>query len=770
MIKRILLAAGVLFGTLGAYAQNTKVCGTDHHYEEQKALNPELKAAEAQAKATWNAYKQSNEYKAALSKTHKKSGAPKYIIPVVVHVFYGSSGSSDNISDAQVQSEIDFLNKSFRNLNADSVNRRVGDVDGVPYDFKQTAGDAEIEFRLARKDPNGNCTNGIVRVQTASFADGNDNLKRTSVWDTKRYFNIWVVNNINRGPGLAVAGYAQFPFFAGGSWSALTDGVMVINREFGNIGTSTPGQTPNVTTTTHEAGHWLGLFHPFQAQDSCELENDGVDDTPPTFFSPSTTEPLRNRCNNPSFNTCVNDKYTITVYDTFVKQFVRDSVTFDSTVYIPRDSLRPWDRPDMQENFMDYFIGNCASNMFTKQQIARMHLCIELYRRQMVSQENMIATGVLDPVSPCAPTPAFGITVNNLPTYERQTCMGIAINFVDLSYNGTVGTSFEWDFGEGATPQTSTAKNPIGVTYSTPGSKTITMKVTNATGTTTRVFENAITIASSSSINYAAYLPDYPMISDGWSFKGDAIRQWEEVTNGAYSGMKGIRLRGNNSGMTGTAYSIVSPSFDLSNSTTPYIRFNYAFAPNTVGTSTSTDQMVVQYSTNCGLYWSPLRTIGGATLQTVVSPLSSLVDFVPVNQSQWKEALVSGATIPKSANVRFRINFFNEGGNNLYLDNFSFGKNVGLDDLSAADISLTVYPNPFSTTTQISYNLPASAQTTVEVYDIVGKKVADLFDGKQTEGVQQITFDRTAFNLTNGMYFVKIKVGDSIITQKILVN
>jgi PKD repeat protein len=762
MIKRILLAAGVLFGTLGAYAQNTKVCGTDHHYEEQKALNPELRAAEAQAKATWNAYKQSNDYKAALSKSHKKSGAPKYIIPVVVHVFYGVAGSSDNISDAQVQSEINFLNKSFRNLNADSVNRRAGDVDGVPYDFKQTAGDAEIEFRLARKDPNGNCTNGIVRVQSAQFADGNDNLKKTSVWDTKRYFNMWVVSNINRGPGLAVAGYAQFPFFAGGSWSALTDGVMVINREFGNVGTSTPGQTPNVTTTTHEAGHWLGLYHPFQAQDSCESENDGVDDTPPTFFAPSTNEPLRNRCNIPGFNTCNNDKYPIRLYDTIY--------TPTDTTIIISDSLIAWDRPDMQENFMDYFVGNCASNMFTKQQIARMHLCIELYRRQMVSQENLVATGVLDPASPCAPTPAFGITVNNLTAYERQACVGTAINFVDLSYNGTVGTSFEWNFGEGATPQTSTVKNPIGVTYATPGNKTITMKVTNATGTTTKVFENALSIASSSSINYSAYLPDYPMESDGWLFKGDAIRQWEEVTNGAFSGMKGIRLRGNNSGMTGTAYSVVSPSFDFTNATTPYIKFNYAFAPNTVGTSVSTDQMVIQYSTNCGLFWSNLRTISGATLQTVTSPLTSLVDFVPVNQTHWKETIVSGTNIPKQANVRFRINFFNEGGNNLYLDNFSFGKNVGLDDLNANDISLKVYPNPFTTTTLISYNLPAAAQTTVEVYDIVGKKVAGLFDGKQTEGVQQLSFDRTAFNLTNGMYFVKIKVGDSIITQKVLVN
>ena len=171
MIKKILLGASLLLGTFGAFAQQTNKCGTDHYHEELKAQNPELKAAEARAKAIWNEYKNSNEYKTAMSKSFQKNGAPKYIIPVVVHVFYGVASSADNITDAQVQSEIDFLNKSFRNLNSDTVNRRAGDLAGIPFDFKQTAGDAQIEFRLARKDPNGNCTNGIVRVQTPLFAE-----------------------------------------------------------------------------------------------------------------------------------------------------------------------------------------------------------------------------------------------------------------------------------------------------------------------------------------------------------------------------------------------------------------------------------------------------------------------------------------------------------------------------------------------------------------------------------------------------------------------
>lgn len=767
MIKRILLGTSVILGTLSAFAQQTHVCGTDEHSKALQAQHPEFKIAEAQAKQAWEAYKISGDYKAALAQNKKKSGAPKYIIPVVVHVFYASPGASDNISNAQVQSEIDFLNKSFRNLNADSTNRRTGVLNGNPFDFKETAGDAEIEFRLARKDPNGNCTNGIVRVQSSALSDGNDNLKKTSVWDTKRYFNIWVVKGINKGSGLSVAGYAQFPFYAGGAWSALTDGVMVINEQFGMIGTAAPNpndsnETPFQTTTTHEAGHWLGLYHPFQAVDSCEVQNDGVDDTPPTYFNPSTTEPLRNRCNKPLSNTCLNDRVVLTLKDTVV--------TPDSTYYTNyRDTLVSWDRPDMQENFMDYFNGSCASNMFTKQQIARMHQSIELYRRQLVSAENMIATGVTDPVTACAPTPAFGITINSQPAYERQVCVGTVMNFADLSYNGTA-TTYEWNFGEGATPQTSTDKNPANVSYSTPGLKTITFKVGNANGENAKTFTNALNVTQPAVINYAAFNPDYPMTTDGWELKGDAIRQWQVSGGGVFSGEKSILLRGNSSGMYGSLYSIVSPSFDLSAASAPYIKFNYAFAPNTVGTATSSDNLGVQYSTNCGLNWISLRTVSGATLSTVVSPLNTFIDFIPVNAGQWKELTVSGTTVPKQPNVRFRITFSNEGGNNLYLDNFIIGQKVGLDELTAKDISLNVYPNPFNTSAQISYSLPAAANTTIEVYDIVGKKVASLFDGKQTEGMQTVNFDRTAFGLSNGMYFIKVKVGESVITQKVLVN
>ena len=76
-------------------------------------------------------------------------------IPVVFHVVYNNS--AQNISDAQIMSQLDVLNEDFRRLNADTVN--------TPSAFQGVAADTEIEFCLAIRDPNGNLTTGITRDQ-----------------------------------------------------------------------------------------------------------------------------------------------------------------------------------------------------------------------------------------------------------------------------------------------------------------------------------------------------------------------------------------------------------------------------------------------------------------------------------------------------------------------------------------------------------------------------------------------------------------------------
>ena len=171
-----------------------------------------------------------------------RSSAPVITIPVVVHVVWNTA--AENISDAQILSQIEVLNEDFRRLNSDADN-----VWGQ-------AADTEIEFCLANVDPNGNATTGITRTQTSNTSfSTNDNVKFTSsggkdAWPSSSYMNMWICD-ISGG----IIGYAQFP---GGP--ASTDGIVVDYTTTGNIGTATAPFDLG-RTATHEVGHYLNLRH-----------------------------------------------------------------------------------------------------------------------------------------------------------------------------------------------------------------------------------------------------------------------------------------------------------------------------------------------------------------------------------------------------------------------------------------------------------------------------------------------------------------------------
>ena len=185
------------------------------------------------------------------------------IIPVVVHVLYNNT--TQNISDEQVISQINILNADYRRLNADTIN--------TPGAFKNVAADSRIVFCLAKVDPDGYKTTGIVRKYTKEplfLAD--DQMKHSNnggddAWDATKYLNIWVCNLFGR-----TLGYAQMP---GGALT--TDGVVIKYNTFGNVG---PVSAPynKGRTVTHEIGHWLGLRHVWG---DANCGDDGIDDTPP---------------------------------------------------------------------------------------------------------------------------------------------------------------------------------------------------------------------------------------------------------------------------------------------------------------------------------------------------------------------------------------------------------------------------------------------------------------------------------------------------------
>ncbi len=187
-------------------------------------------------------------------------------IPVVVHVVYNTP--AQNISDEQIQSQIEVLNEDFRKLNSD--------VSNTPEEFAPLASDIGIEFYLATVDPDGNPTNGITRTATDKRKFGtNDNIKRSEdggkdPWPTDKYLNLWS-GNISFILG-ELLGYAQFP---GGD--PATDGVVINSKYFGRGG-SAIAPFDRGRTATHEVGHWLNLRH-IWGDGGCGA-SDFVDDTP----------------------------------------------------------------------------------------------------------------------------------------------------------------------------------------------------------------------------------------------------------------------------------------------------------------------------------------------------------------------------------------------------------------------------------------------------------------------------------------------------------
>jgi hypothetical protein len=328
-------------------AQNFIPCATDQNYQQATIKNPELlkleKIANEQARL-----------QTPLLNFNKKSAIK--IIPVVFHVIH--QNGVENISQAQIMDEIRIMNEDYR--------KKVGTNGGTNTDA--IAADMEIEFRLAQYDPNGNKHDGINRIYSTLTENADDNTKALSYWNSSRYFNIWVVKSIKNNTGqtgVTVLGYAQFPYQQPSQ--PTTDGIIVCYNQLGIIGSGMATQSGR--TLTHEAGHWLGLYHPFQpdggqstgcgtstiTSSNCNATGDQVCDTPPVSTSTSGCPTTQNSCHNDS----------------------------------------P-DLNDLVKDYMDYADGNCM-NIFTtgqKNRVYAISFAGSNYRGTISSTSNLNTTGI----------------------------------------------------------------------------------------------------------------------------------------------------------------------------------------------------------------------------------------------------------------------------------------------------------------------------------------------------------------------------------------
>jgi hypothetical protein len=185
-MKKVILLISFFVASISIVAQ--RHCGTMENLERLKSLDPAITERMAEVEHQTENYIEFENN--ARINNNLNSITVVRNIPVVVHVLYNTT--AQNISDAQIQSQITILNNDFRRLNADKIN--------TPTTFTNVAADAEINFCLASVSPTGAATTGITRTSTTvtSFA-ADDKMKSSSTggvtpWPTDKYLNIWVCN------------------------------------------------------------------------------------------------------------------------------------------------------------------------------------------------------------------------------------------------------------------------------------------------------------------------------------------------------------------------------------------------------------------------------------------------------------------------------------------------------------------------------------------------------------------------------------------------
>lgn len=418
------------------------------------------------------------------------------------------------------------------------------------------------------------------------------------------------------------------------------------------------------------------------------------------------------------------------------------------------------------QNYMDY---SYCSIMFTKGQKDRMRAALEssvANRNNLWTTSNLIATGTNGNGQLCAP-------VSDFYTNRNIVCQGETISFNANVQKNTPGTAltYLWEFPSG-NPATSTLATPS-VTYSTPGYFDVKLTVSNSAGSTTSSKGWYIYVrdaAGEFALNQG-FSEDFEDVNKFYSYWHprdlDNNGHGWQLTNTGYGSQNSVRMNGFDNYM-GDVDQLVSPSFGMYGMLNSKLTFRCAAATRATAVADMNDLLNVSYSINCGSTWvSALNLTGGALFNNGYRPEY----FVPSSDAQWAYYEANIPVLNTANKIIFKFEYKTGlKSNNIYIDKINYSGTVGINELVLQENSLTIFPNPTSESATLSYHLNQRTNVSIEVCDILGKQIAKIDQGLQSDGDHTIILSKEDLKLKTGVYFVKFAAGKAAVTRKLVVT
>ena len=300
------------------------------------------------------------------------------------------------------------------------------------------------------------------------------------------------------------------------------------------------------------------------------------------------------------------------------------------------------------------------------------------------------------------------------------------------------------------------------------GGHTITATVSNPNGGTDPTAAN--NVGTSAFVKYSTTVS--PMISE--TFETSGIPTNWVISNGGdpttwtnasvgFNSTKSARLSFFNIPSGDVDFFAFDP-MSFVGATAVQLTFDVSYAQ---ATSTSSDKLEVDISTNCGVSWTPRYVKSGSTLSTNgTSYVTS--QYTPTLASQWRHETVNFPSLYfGQPDVLVRIKGTSAQGNNVYVDNINFNMTTGIDEVENIS-EINIYPNPAISSTNINFNLTQSSSVSITVTNELGQELVKTELGNLSTGVQNYVLNTE--KLSRGLYFVSIKTEKGTVTKKLSVN